>query len=130
MDQELIQELQEKYAESQELEEKLNLIMQQVSELEEFGKSLKDLDENKENEILAGLGKGVFISAEIKNKELFVGVGSGIFVKKKPSEAREVIKGQVLGLMKMREDLSLKIENINQGLQELMQNLEKEKGKK
>lgn len=121
---ELVEFLQARYAESQEVEERLNLVAQQISELEEFGMSIEEIDRSREKDILASLGKGVYLPAQIKEKELFIGVGSGIFVKKKPHEATAVVKSQIEGLLKMREDLLERNEDLNEEMQELMKNIE------
>jgi len=122
-------ELQEKYSISNQLEEQFNLISQQVNELEDFGVHLSELDSSNENEILASLGKGVYIPSTIKEKELYVNVGSGIFVKKKPGEAKKVVEGQLKELAKAREELAERIEGLNEEMRELMQKLETEKAK-
>ena len=125
----MIMELQEKYSISNQLEEQFNLISQQVNELEDFGVHLSELDSSNENEILASLGKGVYIPSTIKEKELYVNVGSGIFVKKKPGEAKKVVEGQLKELAKAREELAERIEGLNEEMRELMQKLETEKAK-
>ncbi|NCN98851.1 prefoldin subunit alpha [Candidatus Pacearchaeota archaeon CG10_big_fil_rev_8_21_14_0_10_35_219] len=129
MNQAMIMELQEKYSISNQLEEQFNLISQQVNELEDFGVHLSELDSSNENEILASLGKGVYIPSTIKEKELYVNVGSGIFVKKKPGEAKKVVEGQLKELAKAREELAERIEGLNEEMRELMQKLETEKAK-
>jgi len=129
MNQAMIMELREKYSISNQLEEQFNLISQQVNELEDFGVHLSELDSSNENEILASLGKGVYIPSTIKEKELYVNVGSGIFVKKKPGEAKKVVEGQLKELAKAREELAERIEGLNEEMRELMQKLETEKAK-
>lgn len=126
MEKEIIETLRDKYAESQEIEERLNLIVQQIGELEEFGDGLEVLEASGK-EILASLGKGVYIPAEIKEKELFVGVGAGIFVKKSPVEAVKVIRGQTERLGLMRNELARRNESLDKEMQELMAEIEKGK---
>ena len=124
---ELIRELQEKYEESQGMEERLNLVEQQIGELQEFDINLQALNENESKEMLASLGKGVYIPAEIKSKELYVGVGAGIFVRKNPQESRDVIKEQLSGLLRMRNETSMAIEMLNREMQELIEKIEAKK---
>ena len=124
MDNNLIMELQEKYSELQESEERINLIEQQILELETFGNSIDEIKKTENKGILASLGKGVYIPAEIKEKNLFVGVGSGIFVKKTSDEARKVVENQLLGLNGLREKFSLRMDNLNKEMQKLMIKIE------
>lgn len=126
---ELVRELQEKYVESQDMEERFNLVGQQINELQEFDFNLNILDKSESKEMLASLGKGVYIPTEIKDKNLYVGVGSGIFVRKKPGEARGVIKGQLSGLLRMRNEISQIIEKLNMEMQNLIVKIEKSQKK-
>lgn len=121
---ELMESLQEIYMESQEVEERLNLINQQRGEMDDFGKGLEELKDSKETKILASLGKGVYLPAEIREKELFVGVGSGIFVKKNPAEALEVVMGQMSRLSELREELSAREQRLEGRMKELMAKIE------
>jgi len=129
MNNELIMQLQGRYSELQESEERLNLVEQQISELQAFGESIKEINNSDDCDILAPLGKGVYLPAQIKEKNLFVGVGSGIFVKKTPDEAEKVVVGQVSGLIKMREEFSLRIEKLNVEMREMMGKIEQSESK-
>lgn len=78
--------------ESQEMEQRLEMVEQQIQEYESFNLSLKELSKSNKTEILSSLGKGVHIPAQLKSKELFVEVGQGFIVKKKISEVLETIE--------------------------------------
>ena len=122
---ELISSLGQKYEYGKEIEEKLNLIEQQLSELEKFKSNLATLDESKEREFLASLGKGVFIKSEIMDKILFVDVGSGVLIKKTTTEAKEVVEDQMKKILEIRIELQKQIELINRELQNLIKEIEK-----
>ena len=54
------------------------------------------LCKNDEKEILASLGRGVYIKGKIEdNKKLFVEVGAGVVLKKTPFETRNIIEEQI-----------------------------------
>ena len=80
MDVELLMNLEKASQQSREIEEKLKVVEQQVAELESFRVSLDALKNSDEKEILASLGRGVFVKSDIKDEKFFVDVGSGIFV--------------------------------------------------
>ena len=111
--------LQEVHQQSQEVEEKLKIVEQQLSELEQFSVNLKDLEKNKSKEILASLGKGVYLKSEIKEDKLFVEAGAGILVKKTPAETNEIIEDQIARLNEMKTQLVAE----NDSIQEKMGNL-------
>lgn len=125
MDQEKILEIQEKYQRTQTLEEQLRIVEQQIKELHEFSEAIKLLENSKEKEILAPVGKGVFIKSEMKEKEFFVDVGSGVYVKKKPSETGFVIDEQIRKLQGLRIQISSEFESLSDELRKLLEESQK-----
>lgn len=111
--------------EARKLQEQIQIINQQISELEILNSSLNNLENEKE--ILANLGKGIFVKSKIKEKELFVNVGSGIILKKTPEETGKIIKKQIVQLEEIKKNLFNGIEQINRELQDLIIKAQKEK---
>jgi prefoldin alpha subunit len=122
---ELIALLGNKYEYSKELEEKIGIVDKQIYELQHFQVHLGEIDKNKEKEILASLGKGVFVKSEIKDDKLFVDVGSGVLIRKDSREAREVIEDQLRKLGEMRLVVQGHIEKLGEELQDLVRDIEK-----
>ena len=113
--------------EAEKLSEQVQIINQQIAEFEILKLSLDNLDKSKEKEILANLGKGIFVKSRIEDKELFVNVGSGVVVKKKAEEACKIIDKQVSQLGELKRNMLDEIEKINSQLQELIVEARKEK---
>ena len=114
MDNEIIAKLEEAHYKSNEIEEKTGFVEQEINEMEKFEKAVSEIESSKENEILASIGKGVFIKSEIKERKLFIDVGKGIFVRKDISEAKEIVENQIKRLVEMKKELdnqSFLIEN-------------------
>ncbi len=111
--------------ESNKLQEQLQIVGREISELESLRLSIEKLDKTKEKEILANLGRGIFIKSEIKEKELFVNVGSGVVLKKKPRDAVKIIDKQIGQLGSLRQNLEEEIEKINLRLQELVEEVQR-----
>tara|TARA_Y100000310_G_scaffold336305_1_gene420454 strand:- start:706 stop:1086 length:381 start_codon:yes stop_codon:yes gene_type:complete len=111
--------------EAKKLHENMQVIDQQVQELEVLKASLSNLDDKKE--ILANLGRGIFIKSQIQEKELFVNVGSGIVLKKSPEDTQKIIEKQVLQLQEIKKELADNIEQINIQVQELVVKAQKER---
>ena len=82
-----------------QLEQKLQVFDEQIQEMQAIKASLEGLDKNKDNkgekEILANLGKGIFIKTEVKDDNLFVNVGKETLVKKSIGETIKVLEDQV-----------------------------------
>ena len=107
MDQEILQRAMQLRQESEYAEQQLQFVVQQIGELQDFEKGLEFLERSKEKEILAPLGKGVYVKADRKEEgKIFVEVGAGIVLKKTPAEARETIKGQIKRFQEARIQLN------------------------
>ena len=92
-----------------EIQEKLQVIEQQIAELEEFNSSLNGLKNLENRDALVSLGKGVFASAELKKEKFFVEVGSGKFVRKDLEETKKVVGEQIQRLTQLRAEISSQV---------------------
>lgn len=124
MSEELIIKLQDAYQQSKGLEEKAEIIEQQLIELDKFRNVLNDLEKNKDSEILAPVGKNVFAKSKIIEDTLFVDAGAGIFVRKTLEETREVVEDQLRRLGEMQIELSIDRESTDENLRDLIQDYE------
>lgn len=120
MDNELLMQIEEIQGRAAGYDEQLKIVDQQLSELESFRKSIEDIEKNSNNEILASIGKGVFMPAEIKDRNLFVEIGAGVFVKKTLDETKKVAEEQLQRLGEMRMYLGSEINLINSEMRELI----------
>ena len=116
--------------ESQEMEQRLEMVENQIQVYESFNESLKELSKSNETEILSSLGKGVHIPAQLKSKELFVEVGQGFLVKKKISEVLETIEEQSKRLKDARMQMRTRIEIYNSALQGIVSQIEQMQAEK
>jgi len=98
-----------------ELNERIEYVIQQILELEEFKSNLKFLKEAKGKEILATLGKGIYAKSLCQDENLFVNVGAGIVVKKTLKETEEIITSQIKNLHEAKTSLLASLE-VYQGL--------------
>ena len=112
---------------SQEIEQNLALINNQITEMDNFEQSLSVLEKTKEKEMLSSLGKGVYVETELKGKDLFVEVGSGVIVKKTPEETRKIIESQIIKLKEAQSQLQAQLEMFHQEFQSMVSELESSK---
>lgn len=116
--------LQAAMAEEQahQLEENLQLVDAQITELEEFNGNLKTLRESKEKEMLSQLGKRVYIKTKIEDKEkLFVEVGTGVVVKKTPEETMKIVSNQISRLQEAKAQILSQLNVYHIQLQEFLE---------
>ena len=108
--------------EAKRLEEQINIVNNQLGEFEMLKMSLNNLNGG---EILAGLGKGLYVKSEIKEKELFVNVGAGIVVKKSKDETEKIINRQIIQMAELKDVLLHEIEKINMQMKYLVDIIQK-----
>lgn len=125
MDEEILQRAMILQQQSQEAEKQLAFVDEQIVELEEFGKNLGFMEASKEKEVLASLGKGVFVKSDIKDKKLFVDVGAGVLVRKTASEAGKVIEGQLAKFREARVQIAERLEDFREELGFMIEEIEK-----
>jgi prefoldin alpha subunit len=108
---EIILRLNMMQQEAGKIEEQIQNVNQQMRDMEVLKNSLNNLGNGKE--ILANLGKGIFIKSKIEDEKLFVNIGSGIVVRKNIKDTGEVITRQIGKLEEMKKQLLHEIEHIN-----------------
>lgn len=125
MSQEILQAAMRMRQESEQVEQQLQFVVQQMSELENFRKNLDSMSENKESEFFANVGRGVYVKAQReKDEKLFVEVGAGIVLKKSYSEAKKVIDGQIKKFQQARMQLSQQLEGYAAEFQRMLSEVE------
>jgi prefoldin alpha subunit len=121
MNQEQIIQMQVLEQEAEALSQQLQLIEQNLSEINDLGLSLEEIEKKDNKEILVNIGKRIYLPVEIKDNNLFVEIGKGNFIKKTCSETREIIKGQIKKLIIGREEITARLNELQQEANNLMQ---------
>ena len=113
-----------------QIQEQLQAIEQATLDLSQINFGLDEIPKNKDSEILAPIGRGIFVKAKIISDELTVDVGEGTFVKKTIPETKKIILEQIEKLNNMKNDLENELEKINQKITNIMQEVQKKEMKK
>ncbi|MBX4196828.1 prefoldin subunit alpha [Candidatus Pacearchaeota archaeon] len=124
MDQDLIMKASFIEQHAKETEQNLELVRQQIVELQAFTEHLHAISTSSEKEMLASLGKGVYVKSSLQEKKLFVEVGAGVIVRKTPEEAKKVIESQITRLNDIKVQLSTQLDFYTQHLQDLIRQIE------
>ena len=107
---------------AQEIEQQLSLINHEIREFHLLKENLSSLNFSKEKEMLASIGKGIFLEAKsLSSKDFFVDVGSNVIVKKTLEETHTLIKAQIEKFEHAQVELLQKLEVYRHLLHELMQ---------
>jgi len=102
------------------LNQQLQMIEQSVVEMQDLELSLVDLEKDESKDILANLGKGIYIPVEIKDKKLIVEVGKKNFVKKTIPETKDLITEQLTKLVAAKSQTLERLESLQKEIQQIM----------
>lgn len=124
--QQILMQLASLEQEMREIQERIALIDQQTIEMQQLELNLDEIKKNKDKEILAGIGKGIFIKSKIQEEDLFVDVG-GIVLKKNVEETKEIIKDQVKKMFGFKQILIGQMEALRVEIENIINQVEKTK---
>jgi len=124
--QELIYQLSILQQQAQQIQEQLQLVEQNVSDLSSISNGLNELKGKKDSEMLAPLGRGIFVKAKILSEELTVDIGKKNFVKKSIPETQEIILLQIDKIAQIKERLLDELDKINNQLLTLINTAERD----
>lgn len=124
LDQETVYKISAFEQQATELEQNIEFVERQLQELNQFLESLNSFAKSKETEMLAPLGKGVFVKTEVMDKKLYVDAGAGVVIRKTPEEAAKIIESQVSKLTELRIQLTNQRDLYGQAMQELIRDIE------
>ena len=126
MKQEQLMQLQMIEQEAEQFTKQSELIEQNISEMEELRASLEELEDKETKEILANLGKKIYIPVEIKDKTLIVEVGNKNFVKKSIPETKILIDEQLKRLLAAKSQIIERLEVMQKDMEIIMNEIQKE----
>lgn len=103
-----------------QLQQQINAVDEGIIELGELDFGMDELKKSKGKEILAPVGRGIFIKAKVESEELTVDIGQKTFVKKSVSDTQETIRKQIEKLKEVREELNKNLEEIGREAEKMM----------
>lgn len=110
--------------EAKQFEQQIMYIEQQIMELRLLSLNLEEIDKAKpKSEILASLGRNIFLKTELVSKELYVDIGSKTVVKKNIVDTRHIIDNDVSQLEKAKENIRKEFERIVGEMTHMMQHM-------
>ena len=113
---ELMQKLGIYEQQIQQLQQQLEAVEQAIIEMNSLLLGLDELVGSKNKEILAPIGRGIFVKTKLLSEELRVDVGGKKFVNKSIPETKKLISEQVVKLEEVKTELNENLEDINKEL--------------
>jgi len=103
-----------------QIQEQMQAVEQGMADMTNLIVGLEELKGKTGKEILASVGKGIFVKANLISEELIVDVGGKNFVKKNIPDTIQIIKDQVKKLENAKEVLDSNMEEIRKELGKTM----------
>jgi len=125
--QELIFKLSMFEQQIQQLQRQLQAVEQGVMEMNGLSKGLGELVGSVDKEIMAPIGRGIFVRTKLLSEKLTVDIGNKTFVKKSIPEAQEMIKTQLVKLDEVKKELEKNLEKVGEEMQKIMSGVQENK---
>jgi len=100
----------------QQLQQQLQAVEEGVMDMDSLSIGLDEIKNSVGRDVLAPLGRGIFVETKLISDKLTVDVGGRNFVKKSISETKEIIEREMEKLHEIKEELNEKIEDVNEEL--------------
>lgn len=124
--QELIFKLSMFEQQIQQLQQQLQAVEQGIVEITSLNIGLDELKDSKGKEILAPIGRGIFVKTKLLSEKLTVDVGGGNFVKKSIPETKKIIEKQIKKLEEVKKELNNNLEKLSEELVKVMNEAQEE----
>lgn len=125
MDQEAIMKIQMMEQETNQLNEQLKMVDQNVAEMNDLKASLEEIENNDNKEIMANLGKRIFIPVDIRDKSLIVEVGKGNFVKKSVPDTKKIVDEESDKLMDAKNQIMGRLDELQNDMNQMIMEFQK-----
>lgn len=122
--QEMIFKLQMFEQQMQQIQQQLQAVEGGIVEMSGLKLDLEEIKESKEKEILASVGRGIFVKAKITSEDLLVDIGDKNIVKKSVTETQEIIGKQIKKLEDVKEELYKNMEELQKEFSKLIEDAE------
>jgi prefoldin alpha subunit len=96
--------------------QQLQAVEQAIVDIISIDQGLDELVGSKDKEVLASIGRGIFVKTKLISEELIVDIGDKNFVAKDIASTKKIIQEQVEKLEKARTQLEEILDKINDEL--------------
>ncbi len=118
------EELQQKFMtfenQIRQIQEQLGAVEQAILDMSQIKLGLDEIKGKKGEEIMAPIGRGVYVKAKLLSEDLTVDVGGKNFVGKNIDETKELINEQIEKLKGIKIELERELDKINQEITAVM----------
>ncbi len=126
--QEVIFKLQMFEQHMNQVQQQLQAVEQAIEDLNSLNEGIKGLKGKKDTEILAQIGRGIFVKAKLISEELIVDIGNKNLVTKKIGDTNKLISEQMEKLGIAKNELNKNMIHLNSEMENLMGEFQKSMG--
>lgn len=108
-------------------EQKINHLQKQIEMIKETNKEISYLSEDieelkskKDKEILANIGRGIYVKAKLLSEDFLVDIGGKKFVKKDIESTKKLIEKQIKKLDDAEKEINKNLEDIQKEMLEII----------
>lgn len=105
----------------QQIQQQVQAVEQGIVEMNSLNFGLDELVGKEGKEILAPIGRGIFVKSKLISEKLTVDVGGRNFVKKTIPETKKIIEEQIKKLEDVKKDLNDNLEKLGGELMKVME---------
>lgn len=109
-----------------QINSQIQAIEQAVLDLNNLIYGLEELKGKTDKEILAPLGKGIFVKAKLISEKLLVDVGDKNLITKDIEGTKDIIKEQLIKLEEAKTELNKALEEINSEMMSMAEKIRRE----
>ncbi len=103
-----------------QMQQQLQAIEQGLIDLETLNMGLDDLKNSKGKEIMAPVGRGIFIKAKVESEDLLVDIGEGNIVTKNIEETKKILGKQSKKLSEVKFELQSSMETMGREMEKIV----------
>ncbi|MBR9701546.1 prefoldin subunit alpha [Candidatus Pacearchaeota archaeon] len=118
--QEMMMKLQMFEQQAQQIQQQLQAVEGAIGEMMSLNIGLEELKGSEGKEIMAPMGRGIFVKTKLLSEDLVVDVGGKNFVKKSIDDTKELIEGQTKKLEGVKSDLEKNMDMLRDELEGIM----------
>ncbi len=123
-EQELVMKLSVFEQQMRQIQQQLEAVQQGIEEISSLSTGLDELAGNADREILANIGRGIFVKAKLLSEDLIVDIGDKNFVKKNIPETKKIIEEQIRKLELVKKELEENLERISDEARSIIEEAE------
>ena len=124
MNQGQIMQFQMLEQEANKLSQQLQMIDNNLNEIVEIKNGLDEIEKKDTKDMLANIGKKIYIPVEIKEKKLIIEVGNKKFIKKSIAETKDLIGEQIEKLNSAKQEITGRLDELQEEAGKLMMEIE------